>query len=306
MTEWWESAYKGGPMVDVPGFPRPLYPPDASEKGKQPSIDGPDVIAYKRTVSRAGRWPWQTFDDSFSNAFSHGDGTGNVGGSGVAGVQRQQKIDDSGWIGEATFKTLRSIRVPEGSPHAGEMAMDAFAQSLIVDAWNEFHGSPAPPPAGSSAAARLDKARSQLGVKESPPNSNQTKYCDWYGMTGPWCAMFNTWCDQLGGKPSKSFAAGSRYAYVPYLVADARNGRYGLSVTSSPKPGDIVCYDWQGGSSNEGFDHTGIFEGWVAGSNSQFTAIEGNTSIDSNSDGGEVMRRTRSKGAGVVFIRVAE
>ena len=32
----------------------------------------PDVVAYKRTVSRAGRWPWQPFDDSYSNAFAHG------------------------------------------------------------------------------------------------------------------------------------------------------------------------------------------------------------------------------------------
>ena len=55
MNEWWESGYPGGPMVKVAGFPRPLYPPDAARYGKRPSIDGPDVEAYKRTVSRAGR-----------------------------------------------------------------------------------------------------------------------------------------------------------------------------------------------------------------------------------------------------------
>src|SRR5215471_2218161 len=42
----------------------------------------PDVVAYKRTVSRAGRWPWQPFDDSYSNAFAHGtsgDGSRRLG-----------------------------------------------------------------------------------------------------------------------------------------------------------------------------------------------------------------------------------
>jgi hypothetical protein len=105
-------------MVAVPGFPRPLYPPD-SEKG---SKDGPDVIAYKRTASRAGRWkPWDPtgWDDSFSNGFSHGKGSGNVGDSGIEGIQRQQgNIDPTGYIGEQTFNLLRSIRCPPAPTRA--------------------------------------------------------------------------------------------------------------------------------------------------------------------------------------------
>jgi len=139
MTEWWEKPYKGGPMVKVAGFPRPLYPPDAAERGKKPSVNGPDVEAYKRTVSRAGRWPWQTFDEAYSNSFAHGT-SGNVINSGVAGIQRQQNIDDTGWIGQKTFNTLRSIRVPEGKAHAGEMAMDATAVKMINQAWEMFAG----------------------------------------------------------------------------------------------------------------------------------------------------------------------
>jgi hypothetical protein len=143
---WSEVGYPGGPMVKVPGFPRPCYPPDAAAHGKQPSVDGPDVIAYKRTVSRAGRWPWQTFDDAFSNGFSHGK-SGNVAESGVAGIQRQQHLDATGWIGEKTFNTLRSIRIPDGLPHAGEPAMDATAVRLLEQAWEEFGGEE---PAGDS------------------------------------------------------------------------------------------------------------------------------------------------------------
>jgi hypothetical protein len=131
-------------MVKVKGFPRALYSPDAAAQGRQPSVDGPDVVAYKRTVSRAGRWPWQAFDDAYSNGFAHGKAGGNVGDSGVAGVQRQQGIEATGWVGEVTFNTLRSIVVPEGLPHAGEMAMDATAAQLVDQAYDRFR----PPSAG--------------------------------------------------------------------------------------------------------------------------------------------------------------
>ena len=302
MTLWYEHAYAGGPMVKVAGFPRPLYPPDASAHGHDPSQDGPDVVAYKRTVSRAGRWPWQTFDDAYSNAFAHGS-SGNVADTGVAGVQRQQDLDDTGWIGQKTFNTLRSIRVPTG-PHEGEMAMDAYSVDLINEAFERYGGHEPPPEPTSSLRQRsLAKAQTQLGIKESPANSNQCKYTAWYGMVGPWCAMFCTWCYETTGD-SPSFAQGNYYAYVPYIVGDARAGRRGLSTTDSPIPGDLVCYDWQW---NGEYDHVGIFESWQSGSGSTFTAIEGNTSLDNNSNGGEVMRRTRRvPDQATVFVRVAE
>jgi hypothetical protein len=302
MTEWWEHAYKGGPMVKVDGFPRPLYPPAAVNHGKHPSSDGPDVEAYKRTVSRAGRWPWQSFDQAYSNGFAHGT-SGNVEQTGVQGVQRQQDIDATGWIGEKTFNTLRSIRVPKG-PHEGEMAMDEYAANLIDEAWAMFGGhEPAPEPSATLRQLALANAISQLGVKESPPDSNNVEYCDWYGMVGPWCAMFTTWSYETSGD-SPSFIRAQRYAYVPYIVGDARANRYGLKVTGDPIPGDLVCYDW--GWDGE-FDHVGLFEAWAPGSGSTFTAIEGNTSVDNNSNGGEVMRRTRRvPDQSTVFVRVAE
>jgi CHAP domain len=304
VSNWWEVGYPGAPMVAVKGFPRPLYPPDSAAQGKKPSSDGSDIEAYKRTVSRAGRWTWQTFDQAFSNAFSHGKG-GNVIDTGIAGVQRQQKIDDTGWVGEATFNTLRSIKIPQGLPHAGEHAMDARSVELINAAWDRFGGTDSgEPAAGSAAAARLTKAKGEIGQKESPANSNMNKYGAWYGMNGvPWCAIFVTWADQMDGKPTPSFVKGSYYSYVPYVVSDARAGRRGLTVTSSPRAGDLVCYDW---SWDGEYDHIGIFEGWTAGSG-EFTAVEGNTSTSDNSNGGQVMRRTRSKyEQATVFIRVAE
>jgi hypothetical protein len=135
MTEWWETAYKGGGPARPKGFPRPLYPPDA--QGYQPSDDGPDVVAYKRTISRLGRWPWQTFDDSYSNNFAHGT-SGNVPETGVAGFQRQMKIKPTGYIGQATYDNMRYALIPEELPHGGEQGMDATAVNLINQAYDMF------------------------------------------------------------------------------------------------------------------------------------------------------------------------
>jgi len=304
-------------MIAVPGFPRPLYPPDAKAQGKQPSVNGPDVVAYKRVAWRLGRWPGPAsgFDQAFSNGFSHGKG-GNVIDSGLAGVQRQAKIaPDSGWIGQPTFNLLRSVLIPKGIPNGpgvpGDYAMDAYAQSLLVDAWEMFGGKePAPPPpaSGSIRGAALKRAQAEIGTKESPANSNRTKYGSWYGMDGnPWCAMFTTWAYNYGAsdlkRTSGSMRKGQTYAYVPYIVNDARAKRNGLAVTSSPVAGDLVCFDW---GYDGTFDHVGLFEQWVP-SSSSFYAIEGNTSTSNNSDGGEVMRRQRATGGqSTVFVRVAE
>jgi hypothetical protein len=141
MTDWWTQPYRGGTMISLPGFPRPVYPPDAPDR--PPSADGPDCLAYKRIVSRLGRWPWDppSWDDSYSNAFAHGRSS-NVGESGMAGVQRQAKISpDTGYIGQKTFNLLRSVLIPDGLPHAGQYAMDGPAVNLLEDAWAIFHGS---------------------------------------------------------------------------------------------------------------------------------------------------------------------
>jgi hypothetical protein len=262
------------------------------------------VEGYKRTISRLGRWQWQPFDQAFNNGFSHGKG-GNVGDSGVEGFQRQMKISDTGYIGQETFNTLRSARIPEELANGGDMAMDARSVELINAAFLKFGGREPPPPVRTTAAAaRLSKARSQIGVVEAPPRSNMQMYGKWYGMNGvPWCAIFATWCDQTGGTPTESFARGRKYAYVPYIVNDARLGLNGLSITSRPEPGDLVCYDW--GRDGE-YDHVGIVRSRVD-SQGHFVAVEGNTSNADNSNGGQVMERTRNiTKQNTVFVRVRE
>jgi hypothetical protein len=296
MTAWYEQPYKGGPMVPVPGFPRELHVGDQ---------DGPDAVGYKRTVWRACRWqgPASRFDDSYSNAFANGAGP-NVIDTGIAGIQRQQNMPDTGVVDEKTFNTLRSIRVPDGKPHAGEMAMDATAANLIAEAYARHHVAAAPKETTRERA--LDGAIGWLGYTEQPAGSNHTTFGEWYGVDyQPWCAIFATYLYMVEADGSPSFARGSRYAYVPYIVADAAQLRYGLSITTTPIPGDLVCYDWERDGT---FDHVGLFEAGTPGS---FTALEGNTSGEgssgSQSNGGEVCRRNRSRSqASVVFVRVAE
>jgi hypothetical protein len=297
MADWWQQPYHGGPMVPVAGFPRELIPP---VDGK-PMPGGLDVVGYKRTVWRAGRWqgPASRFDEQYSTAFAFGCGP-NVIDTGVAGVQRQQNQPDDGVIDEQLFNTLRSMRVPEGKPHAGEMCMDATAANLISEAFAQFH--PKPAPKATIRERALDGAISWLGYKESPAGSNNSEFGRWYGANyQPWCAMAVTYWFEVEAGGSPSFLRGERWAYVPYVLSSAVEARNGLTITSTPKPGDLVAYDWERDGT---FDHVGIFESGTANS---WTAIEGNTSTSNQSNGGEVMRRDRSSAqASVVFVRVAE
>jgi peptidoglycan hydrolase-like protein with peptidoglycan-binding domain len=143
----------------------------------------------------------------------------------------------------------------------------------------------------------LAAAKSKLGVNEQPAGSNKVEFSSWYGLVGPWCAMFVTWA--YAKAASKAVARGSRWGYCPYLVADARAGRNGLSVTTDPKAGDIVVYQFGTGV----WRHTGLFEKWLD-PGATFSAIEGNTSQGSDGNGGEVQRRSRFVAGGTVFIRV--
>lgn len=148
----------------------------------------------------------------------------------------------------------------------------------------------------------LDIALSFEGVKEHPANSNITQFSKWYGIIGPWCAMFVTYCFVEAG--SKAFKKGERWAYCPYMVSAARAQRNGLTVVPKEKvkPGDIAMFDWQGDGVS---DHVGIV---VSSPNSKgtFQCVEGNTSTSSNSDGGQVMVRDRKTSQVVCFIRVVE
>jgi hypothetical protein len=148
-------------------------------------------------------------------------------------------------------------------------------------------------------ARALREAARHIGYVESPPGSNRSKFGAWYGANPcPWCAEFVSYCFTVTGRSLK-------YAYVPFLLADARAGRHGLFVVSirDTRPGDILTYDWQ----HDGVsDHTGIAESPVRGG--EVHTIEGNTSSDDGGDqsnGGCVARKVRAIGyiSGVIRVK---
>ncbi len=143
----------------------------------------------------------------------------------------------------------------------------------------------------------------ELGTKESPAGSNIVKYSKWYGLTGPWCAMFVSWCYHKAGSKHVDPNAG-RWAYTPYMVNDARAGRNGLTAltASEVKRGDIVLFDWDGGVA----DHVGLFDKWADSTKVAFWTVEGNTAVGNDSNGGEVMRRTRYVSQVEQFARLAD
>lgn len=135
----------------------------------------------------------------------------------------------------------------------------------------------------STANEVLRIARAELGYKESPAGSNKTKYGAWFGLDGqPWCMMFLQWLFHQAGAadllPAKTASCGA-------LMRAAQSA--GLWVTSGYKAGDLVIYDFPGGAAT---DHCGIVEIVSSGC---VTAIEGNTAVGNDSNGGEVMQRTR-------------
>lgn len=153
-----------------------------------------------------------------------------------------------------------------------------------------------PPPMRAKALA---EARKHVGEKESPPGSNIISFSNWYGLRGPWCAMFASWCYVQAG--SKAFKKGEHYAYVPYIVHDARAGLNGLAITTAPRAGDLVCFDWN----RDGLaDHVGLFNAWKSERAGTFQTVEGNTSTSSDSDGGQVMQRDRERGEVIAFVHV--
>ncbi|WP_312281967.1 CHAP domain-containing protein [Oscillibacter sp.] len=145
----------------------------------------------------------------------------------------------------------------------------------------------------AAASDILNIARAELWNAESPVGSNCTKYGKWYGLDGnPWCMMFVQWCCAQAG-----VALPMRTASCGALMRAAQAA--GCWVTGDYCPGDVVIYDFPGGSAT---DHTGIVESVTA---SGVIAIEGNTGAGNDANGGQVQRRTRSNSLIVGAVRPA-
>lgn len=139
----------------------------------------------------------------------------------------------------------------------------------------------------------------QVGVAETPLGSNNVIFnTNYYGrpVSGnayAWCqAMIWDCFRQLG----ISNLYGTKSAYTVF-VASAFNqqGRF-HKWNTTPQPGDMVFYDWQGGKSISGVDHVGIVES--VNGDGTINTIEGNVS-------NKVMRLRRQRTYMVGFARPA-
>jgi peptidoglycan hydrolase-like protein with peptidoglycan-binding domain len=135
----------------------------------------------------------------------------------------------------------------------------------------------------------LARARSQLGIHEKPFGSNRTPYSQWYGLIGPWCAMFVSWCFFHEGLPLPA-SISKGFAYTPVGAAwFKRQDRW----TRRPEVGAVIFFDFPGDGVDR-ISHVGIVE--RVNPDGSPTCLEGNTNAPGGRTGGQVMRHRRSVG----------
>ena len=153
--------------------------------------------------------------------------------------------------------------------------------------------------------AALEEAQRYIGVKECPAGSNDTVFGRWLGVNkAPWCAAFVSFCFNVAA----GYIIGAGYktagmhprggAYVPTIEAWLKESGQWIE-RSDPQPGDIAIFNWDKAGVPE---HIGIVEKSLGGG--AFVCIEGNTAVGNDSNGGEVMRRTRRIGQVDGFGRI--
>lgn len=147
----------------------------------------------------------------------------------------------------------------------------------------------------------MERAASYIGVTEKPFGSNNVIFNTHYyggavsGSSYPWCCAFVWDIFRMCGL-SQLFYDGQKTAYCPTVYNWAR--QKGLIVPKeTARYGDIVIFDWGGDGMA---DHIGFVESY---NGVTYTTIEGNTSDSNNSNGGQVMRRTRYSGQIQAVIR---
>jgi hypothetical protein len=157
------------------------------------------------------------------------------------------------------------------------------------------------PMSASPGRRALAEALRHVGVRETPPGSNHTMFGRWFGADGvPWCAIFASYCFDVGAgvvlcRGWHGAGVGPRgVAYVPTLAAWLKaTGRW----VEEPRPGDLAIFDWDGGLP----DHVGIV---IRVEGDTLHTVDGNTAVGNDVNGGEVMRRHRSRTLAAGFGRL--
>ena len=120
-----------------------------------------------------------------------------------------------------------------------------------------------------------------FGEKHGGGMSGYTRYGDWVGMPyEEWCAMFCSFCLHYAGIPKEAFDRASNCQR--WIKALTPRGLYAPREEYTPKPGDLVFFDWQ---NNNDSDHVGIVYDLERDPEGNIVAI---WTIEGNSSGGAV------------------
>ncbi|MBQ8782300.1 MAG: CHAP domain-containing protein [Clostridia bacterium] len=154
---------------------------------------------------------------------------------------------------------------------------------------------------GGNIADLIAVAKTQIGYTElststgKPLSKGQdggyTKYGAWFGApTTAWCAFFVAWCaNQADISTSVIPRIGNCASLVNWY---SKRGRYFPKNGFTPKAGDLIFFNWSGGSTAK---HIGIVTG-VSGNN--VYVVEGNTG---SSQGYRAEAKTRKKNASYIL-----
>jgi peptidoglycan hydrolase-like protein with peptidoglycan-binding domain len=117
----------------------------------------------------------------------------------------------------------------------------------------------------------LKCVKAEVGTMER--GNNRIRYNDWWGW-GPvaYCVIGISWCWVKAG--SVAFKKGSRWAGTDAMLWDAKAGRNGIHLTSSPKAGCPGVIDFNGHSDP---DHAITFIKWANREKTLVTTAEFNT-----------------------------
>lgn len=149
------------------------------------------------------------------------------------------------------------------------------------------------------ASQIIEKARSYIGVAEKP-NNNVIFNTEYYGheVNGgqyAWCAVF-IWYVFHSLKADNLYFGGQKTAYCPTLMNWFKQKK---RFYTTPEVGDLVFYDFSGAKKTAG--HVGIVSKILP--NKQILAIEGNTSVSNQTNGGMVQERKRDLKSCIGFGR---
>jgi len=141
----------------------------------------------------------------------------------------------------------------------------------------------------------IKRAIAEVGTKEFPANSNDVIYNTWFyghrvhGSAYPWCCAFVAWLFRTNQAlfPRTASCANA----LEFYEAKSR-------IVTDPQPGDLVFFHFNTNARRT--NHIGVVIG-VRGD--KLITIEGNTSINSDDNGGAVMKRERNRRHVVAFAR---